>query len=41
MGSVFGVSTVIGPLLGGFFVDNSSWRWIFYINLPLGVLASP
>jgi EmrB/QacA subfamily drug resistance transporter len=38
-GGVFGLSTVVGPLLGGFFVDNLSWRWIFYINLPVGALA--
>src|SRR5690349_21451427 len=38
-GGVFGISTVAGPLLGGFFVDNLSWRWIFYVNLPLGALA--
>jgi EmrB/QacA subfamily drug resistance transporter len=38
-GGVFGVSTVVGPLLGGFFVDHLSWRWIFYVNLPVGVVA--
>ena len=39
VGGVFGVSTVLGPLLGGFFVDHLSWRWIFYVNLPIGLLA--
>ncbi|WP_295554954.1 MDR family MFS transporter [uncultured Hyphomicrobium sp.] len=38
-GGVFGLSTVLGPLLGGFIVDQFSWRWIFLINLPLGLLA--
>jgi EmrB/QacA subfamily drug resistance transporter len=38
-GAVFGVSTVIGPLLGGFIVDNFSWRWIFYVNIPVGLVG--
>jgi EmrB/QacA subfamily drug resistance transporter len=39
LGGVYGLATVIGPLLGGSIVEHLSWRWIFYINLPLGLLA--
>jgi MFS family permease len=38
-GAVFGVSSVVGPLAGGFAVDHLTWRYIFYVNLPLGIAA--
>ena len=38
-GAVFGLSSIIGPLAGGFITDHLSWRWAFYVNAPLGVLA--
>ena len=36
---IFGLSSIVGPLLGGYLTDNLSWRWVFYVNLPVGAIA--
>ena len=41
IGAVFGVATVAGPLLGGYLTDDVSWRWVFYVNMPVGIVALP
>src|SRR4051794_21209151 len=38
-GAVFGVASILGPVLGGLIVEHASWRWIFYVNLPVGAIA--
>jgi len=38
-GGVFGLASIIGPYLGGWLTDNANWRWVFYINIPTGILA--
>ncbi|QZT64909.1 MDR family MFS transporter [Mycolicibacterium austroafricanum] len=39
LGAVFGVTTVVGPLLGGYFTDHLTWRWAFWINVPIGIVV--
>src|SRR3982750_894763 len=39
IGGVFGLSSVAGPLLGGWITDHTSWRWVFYVNIPIGIIA--
>jgi EmrB/QacA subfamily drug resistance transporter len=40
-GAVFGVASVIGPTIGGFITDNIGWQWVFYVNVPVGLIAIP
>ena len=39
-GAVFGLSSIIGPVVGGYITDNFGWRWVFYVNLPIGILGA-
>src|SRR3954468_18419779 len=39
MGSVFGLSSIVGPTIGGFLTDGPGWRWCFYVNIPIGLIA--
>src|ERR1035437_11046385 len=39
MGGVVGLATIVGPLVGGWLTDNWSWRWVFYVNIPVGIIA--
>src|ERR1700685_955496 len=39
LGAVFGVTTVIGPLLGGYFTDHLTWRWAFWVNVPVSIVV--
>ena len=39
MGGVFAIASVVGPLIGGFLTQQASWRWVFYVNIPVGAVA--
>ena len=39
-GAVFGIASILGPLLGGFLTDNVGWHWIFYVNIPIGIVGA-
>jgi EmrB/QacA subfamily drug resistance transporter len=39
MGAVFGISSIIGPMLGGYITDNLTWHWVFFVNVPLGLIV--
>lgn len=39
LSSVFSIATVVGPMLGGAFTEHTTWRWCFYVNLPIGAVA--
>ncbi len=39
-GAVFGIASIVGPLTGGYITDNLSWRWVFYVNIPVGLVAA-
>jgi EmrB/QacA subfamily drug resistance transporter len=38
-GGIFGIASVVGPTLGGYLAENAGWRWVFYVNVPVGILA--
>src|SRR5207245_3596894 len=39
MSGIFGLASIVGPLVGGYLTDNVSWRWVFYVHLPIGIVV--